>query len=72
MVATPAGRTLTAVFPRTGKRATFTARQDAGGGGTAKRVTLTGDIAGTLLTDGQGRVRRLELPSQGLIVASAD
>jgi hypothetical protein len=71
-LATPAGRPLTAVFPRTGKRAAFTARRESGGNGAPTRVTLTGDIAGTLLTDGQGRVQRLELPSQGLIVAKAD
>ena len=71
-LATPAGRPLTAVFPRTGKRATFTARKEPGGNGGGARVTLTGDIAGTLLTDGQGRVQRLELPGQGLVVAKAE
>jgi hypothetical protein len=71
-LATPAGRPLTAVFPRTGKRATFTARRESGGNGADMRVTLTGGIAGTLLTDGQGRVQRLELPGQGLIVAKAE
>ncbi len=71
-LATPAGRPLTAVFPRTGKRASFTARRDSGGNGAPMRVTLTGDIAGTLQTDGQGRIQRLEFPSQGLIVTRAD
>ena len=71
-LATPAGRPLTAVFPRTGKRATFTARKEPGGNGGGARVTLTGDIAGTLVTDGQGRVQRLELPGQGLVVAKAE
>jgi len=71
-LATPAGRPLTAIFPRSGKRASFTARRESGGNGAATQVTMTGDIAGTLQTDGQGRVQRLELPSQGLIVAKAD
>jgi hypothetical protein len=71
-LATPAGRPLTAIFPRTGKRASFSARLDSGGNGAPARIALTGGIAGTLLTDGQGRVARLELPGQGLIVAKAD
>ena len=70
-LATPAGRPLTAVFPRSGKRAAFTARRE-GGGGTPSRVTLTGGLTGTLLTDAQGRVERLELPSQGMVVVKAD
>ncbi len=71
-LATPAGRPLTAIFPRTGKRATFSARLESGGKGASARIVLTGGIAGTLLTDGRGRVERLELPGQGLIAAKAD
>jgi len=71
-LATPAGRSLTAVFPRTGKRAGFAARRESGGAGAPMRVALTGDITGTLLTDAQGRVQRLELPSQGLVITKAD
>jgi hypothetical protein len=71
-LATPAGRPLTAIFPRTGKRASFTARRESGGNGAASRVALTGGISGTLQTDANGRVERLELPGQGLIVAKAD
>ncbi len=71
-LATPAGRPLTAVFPRTGKRATFSARRESGGNGSVSKITLSGDIAGTLVTDGQGRVQRLELPGQGLIVTNVD
>jgi hypothetical protein len=71
-LATPAGRPLTAIFPRTGKRASFSARRESGGNGTASRISLTGEIAGTLLTDARGRVQRLELPGQSLIVAKAD
>lgn len=71
-LATPAGRTLSAVFPRSGKRATFTARRESGGNGAPSKIALSGEIAGTLVTDGQGRVLRLELPSQGLLVRRAD
>jgi hypothetical protein len=51
-LATPSGRALTAVFPRTARRASFVARREAGGA-----VTLTGGIRGSLETDGQGLVR---------------
>lgn len=71
-LATPAGRALTAVFPRSGKRAGFTARRETGAAGAPTRVALTGDLTGTLLTDAQGRVERLELPGQGLVVTKAD
>jgi len=68
-LATPAGRTLTAIFPRSGKRATFSARRESGAAGGAGRVTLSGDIAGTLVTDAQGRLERLEFPAKGTVVA---
>jgi hypothetical protein len=67
-LATPAGRTLTAIFPRSGKRATFSARRDSGAAGGAGRVTLSGDIVGTLVTDAQGRLERLEFPAKGTVV----
>ena len=68
--ATPAGKALTAVFPRTNRRASFVARGESGGGGNT-RVTLTGDISGTLVTDAQGRLFRLELPETGTVVSRA-
>ena len=70
-LATPAGKRLTAIFPRTGRRAAFTARRDGGAGG-SRRVTLTGDIAGTLVTDGDGRLERLELPAEHKVVTRAE
>src|SRR5687767_3729808 len=42
-LATPAGRPLTAVFPRTSRRASFTARREGADGGN-RRVTLSGDL----------------------------
>jgi hypothetical protein len=71
-LATPAGRPLTAIFPRTGKRASFTARREGAGEGGTIRVSLTGELAGTLTTDAQGGVQRLELPAQGTVVARAE
>jgi hypothetical protein len=70
-LATPAGRTLTAIFPRTGKRATFTARRESGTAGGASRVALSGEITGTLITDAQGRLERLELPATHTVVTRA-
>ena len=70
-LATPAGKRLTAIFPRTGKRASFTARLESSQGGT-RRIVLTGDVAGTLLTDSEGRLQRLELPAQNKVVSRAE
>jgi hypothetical protein len=64
-VATPEGRALTAVFPRTARRASFVAQRDAGG-----RVNLTGGIRGTLVTDLRGLVS-LEFPDSGTRVTRA-
>jgi len=71
-LATPAGRALTAIFPRTGTRATFTARRESGTAGGASRVALSGEIAGTLITDAQGRLERLELPAKNTVVTRAE
>ena len=69
-LATPAGKQLTGVFPRTARRTSFVARREAGGGG-GSRVALSGDITGTLLTDAEGRLVRLELPESGTVVTRA-
>jgi hypothetical protein len=71
-LATPAGRALTAIFPRSGKRATFTARRESGSAGGASTISLSGDIAGTLVTDAQGRLERLELPARNTVVKRAE
>jgi hypothetical protein len=70
-LATPAGRTLTAIFPRSGRRASFTARRESGTAGGASRVALAGDITGVLVTDAGGRLERLELPARNTIVTRA-
>jgi len=67
-LATAGGRTLTAIFPRSGKRATFTARRESGAAGGAAVVVLSGDISGTLATDATGRLQRLDFPAKGMMV----
>jgi hypothetical protein len=69
-LATPAGKSLTGVFPRTGRRVSFVARRGGGGDG-ANRVILSGDLDGTLVTDPRGRLRRLEFPESGIVVTRA-
>jgi hypothetical protein len=54
-LATPGGKTLTAVFPRTARRASFVARREPGGS-RGNEVILTGGIRGTLVTDSKGLV----------------
>jgi hypothetical protein len=70
-LATPAGKALTGVFPRTSRRTAFVARREAGGDGGATRVALSGDINGTLVTDSKGRLQRLEFPGSGILVTRA-
>ena len=71
-LATPGGKPLTGVFPRTSRRVSFVARRDgAGGGGRAARVTLSGDINGTLSADAKGLLQRLEFPDSGIVVTRA-
>jgi hypothetical protein len=67
-LATPAGKSLTAIVPRTGRRASFVARRE----GNANRVTLSGGINGSLTTDAQGRLSRLDLSDNGTVVSRAN
>jgi hypothetical protein len=71
-LSTPAGKRLTAIFPRTGRRSAFTARREGAAGGDRRRVILTGDLAGTLVTDAEGRLHSLELPAQSTVVTRAE
>ncbi|HEY7482410.1 MAG TPA: hypothetical protein VH680_17995 [Gemmatimonadales bacterium] len=70
-LATPSGKRLTAIFPRTGKRVALTARLEPGEGG-RRHIALTGDVSGTLVTDAEGRPQRLELPAQNKVVTRAE
>ena len=71
-LATAGGRSLTAIFPRTGKRATFSARRESGTPGGAGEITLSGDIIGSLVIDARGRLQRLEFPAKRTIVTRAE
>ncbi|MGN6391113.1 MAG: hypothetical protein ACTHM9_02545 [Gemmatimonadales bacterium] len=71
-LATSAGRTLTGIFPRSGRRVTFVARRDSGTAGGASRVALSGEITGTLVTDARGRLERAEFPAKGTLVTKAE
>jgi hypothetical protein len=68
--ATPTGARLTAIFPRSGRRATVVARSEPGPEG-GVRVQLDGEITGTLTADAQGRLQRLDLPGAGIVVTPA-
>lgn len=70
-LATPAGRPLTAIYPRTGRRIALTARREAGEAG-GNRTTLSGDLSATVVTDGAGRVVRVEVPGQDIVVQRAE
>src|SRR6476646_3564905 len=65
-LATAAGARVTAVYPRSGRRATIVARRESGPEGAT--IQLSGDVTGTLTLDAQGRLQRLELPSAGIVV----
>ena len=71
-LATAAGRRLTGIFPRTGRRVPFVARRESGSAGGAGQVVLSGDISGTLITDAGGRLERLELQAKNTIVSRAE
>jgi hypothetical protein len=64
-MATREGKALTAVFPRTARRASFVARREPGG-----LVNLTGGIRGSLETDSKGLVS-LNLIDSGTQVSRA-
>lgn len=65
-LASPAGETITAVYPENGKRVSFTARRSSGDGGAGSSIVMSGDINGTIWLDASGNILRLEFPSVGL------
>lgn len=67
-LATPNGARLTGVFPRTGRRVAFTARRVQAENAGPVRTILEGGLAGTITTDAQGRLQRLEFPSSQTVV----
>jgi hypothetical protein len=71
-LATPAGRPLTAIYPRTGRRLALNARRESPGEGGATRTVVSGDLSATVVTDPAGRVVKVELPGQGIVVQRAE
>lgn len=66
-LATPAGTRMVGIYPRNGRRVQFVARQ--GDGAQARRITLSGQLTGTLVVNEEGRLVRAELPA-GLVAAA--
>jgi len=71
-LATPAGRPLTAIYPRTGRRLAVNARRESPGEGGATRTVVSGDLSATVVTDLAGRVVKVELPGQDIVVQRAE
>jgi hypothetical protein len=63
-LATEGGRSLTAVFPETARRTSFTAIRRATSGGSV--VRLTGGLEGEIELGDSGQVLRITLPAIGL------
>lgn len=70
-LATPAGARLTAIYPRTSRRAEFVARRQSDAGGSA-RITLSGEISGTLTLGSAGYPTRMEFPATGTTVVLSE
>ena len=69
-LATDEGQALTALFPRSGRRVSFTARKIDGsvraGDLKLQQVRLLGGISGDIYLDQSGRLARVDLPSLGI------
>lgn len=65
-IATEAGRPLTAVFPRTGRRLAVTIRRLPGVAGGGTRFELAGDLAGEILLGNRGELTRISFPALGM------
>jgi len=66
-LASPSGTSMVGIYPRTGRRVQFQAR--LGDAGQGRRITLTGQLTGTLQVNAAGRLTRAELPA-GLVAAA--
>jgi hypothetical protein len=64
-LATTEGSQFTGVYPRSGRRVTFTARRQ-GDSTQETRIVMAGEITGTLLLDNTGHLTRIELPGSNL------
>jgi len=66
-LATPSGRVVTGLYVRSARRVSFTAtRRGMGDRGSA--VDFTGGLTAYLLLDASGRLQRLELPTQKVVL----
>ncbi|MEO8225805.1 MAG: hypothetical protein ABI637_00140 [Gemmatimonadota bacterium] len=65
-LATPAGARLSAIFPRSGRRASLVATR------AGARIILSGEVTGTLGLDAGGRLVKVELPGQGIVATLAE
>jgi hypothetical protein len=70
-LATPAGTRMTAIYPRTGRRAQLLARRE-GDAGAGARITLSGEISGTLTLGAGEYPTRMEFPGSGTTVTLAE
>jgi hypothetical protein len=70
-LATPAGARMTAIYPRTGRRAQLLAKRNGDGGGTTS-ITLSGEISGTLTLGAGGYPTRMDFPGSGTTVTLAE
>jgi hypothetical protein len=68
-IATDSGRPLTAVFPRSGRRAAVTIRRVPGTAEGGTRFELTGDLQGEILLGNRGELTRISIPALGLEAA---
>jgi hypothetical protein len=64
-LATPEGRRIAGVYPRSGRRVSFTARRE-GDPQEGTRIVMAGEIAGTIWLDGSGHLMRIEFPGSGM------
>lgn len=66
-LATAGGARMTAIYPRTGRRAQLLARRDGNAGGQA-RITLSGEISGTITLGAGGYPTLMEFPAGDITV----
>lgn len=64
-LATEEGRSISGVYPRSGRHVTFTARRE-GDAQQETRIIMAGGITGTIWLDSTGHLMRIEFPSSNL------
>jgi len=69
-LATPEGGPVSAISPRNNMLSNFTATSLPGPDGTL--VQLSGDLVATVVLDALGRLTRIEIPAEGIVVQRVD